>query len=108
MQCIYGVLEGYIQLYSPETEDLVRPRPRAEDEPNPRSRRYIAVYRPTRPHIYNIYPFLRAIPQHKNSQQMNFFQNYGTILSKTYCVVTIQKREVYGQIWFSGSRSSID
>ena len=34
------------------TSDLVRPRPSASDEPNPRSRGYIAVYSPPRPHIY--------------------------------------------------------
>ena len=32
-----------------------------EDEKNPTSRRYIAVYSPTRPHIYNIYPLSAGI-----------------------------------------------
>ena len=52
---IYGVSSGYIQLYSASTSDLVRPRPSASDEPNPRSRGYIAVYSPPRPHIYITY-----------------------------------------------------
>ena len=44
--------------YSPETEDFFRPRPKAEDEKNPRSRGYILAYSLTIPHIYNIYTTL--------------------------------------------------
>ena len=40
------------------TSDLVRPRPAASDEPNPRSRGYIAVYSPPRPHIYITYIYI--------------------------------------------------
>ena len=45
---------------------MVRLRPKAEDEPNLRSRRYIAVFSPTRPHIYDIYPFLPAVLRAKS------------------------------------------
>ena len=44
--------------YSPETEDFFRPRPKAADEKNPRSRGYILAYSLTIPHIYNIYTTL--------------------------------------------------
>ena len=44
--------------YSPETEDFFRPRPKAEDEKNPRLRGHIVVYGLRRPHIYNIYTTL--------------------------------------------------
>ena len=69
MQCIYGVSEGYIQQYSPETEGIFRPRPinsrghglLPEGIYWPRTKKargrggYIVVYSLTRPHIYNIY-----------------------------------------------------
>ena len=53
--CIYGFSSCYMQQYSPSTSDFFRPRPAASDEKNPRSRGYIAVYSPPRPHIYITY-----------------------------------------------------
>ena len=46
------------------TLDLVRHRPSASDEPNPRSRGYIAVYSPPRPHIYITYIYMRTVQRY--------------------------------------------
>ena len=51
-----------MQQYSPETEDFFRPRPKAEDEKNPRSRGYIVAYCTRKHHIYNIYTTFLASP----------------------------------------------
>ena len=56
---IYIIYKGSCRaMYSyiaASTSDLVRPRPSASDEPNHRSRGYIAVYSPPRPLIYITY-----------------------------------------------------
>ena len=53
-----GSRRGIYSYIAASTSDLVRPRPSASDEPNPRSRGYIAVYSPPRPHIYITYMFV--------------------------------------------------
>ena len=58
MQWIYGVFEGYIQQYSPETEVFFRPRPQAEDEKIPRLRGYTVGYSTKTQRISNMYAIL--------------------------------------------------
>ena len=61
MKWIYGVFEGYIQQYSPETEVFFRPRPQAEDGKIPRLRGYTDGYSTKTHRISNIYSIIPPI-----------------------------------------------